>query len=168
MADSDTLGNISNSRSAAQATHMQATVGQGKCPFCDENGFDPKINTVIWSGKHWRAWFNPFPYTGTVSHVIIASLEHLTNIKDLSAEAWTEWGNLNQHLILEYNLPGGGIVMRFGDNKLNGGTIHHIHSHIQVPSTEGFSIAVFFKDEPLKAFLAETQVRYEVEKSKKP
>lgn len=165
MTDPNELGNIKNSRSTEQAARMQDTVGQGKCPFCDGNGFDPKINVVIWSGKHWRAWFNPFPYTGTASHLIIATHDHITDIVDLSAEAWAEWGTLNQYLISHNQLPGGGIVMRFGDNKLNAGTLSHIHSHIQVPSMDGFCVGIFFKDPPLEAFLADARARHEAGKA---
>lgn len=149
------LGNIDNARTPEQIAHMEKTVGNGKCPFCDNNGFDPKLNVVIWKGQYWRAWFNPFPYSGTNSHIIIATINHITGLKELPPQALAEWAFAIKHLIEEYQLLGGGIVTRFGDNELNGGTLTHMHTHIQVPSKVGFCIAVFFKDERLKKFLDE-------------
>jgi diadenosine tetraphosphate (Ap4A) HIT family hydrolase len=153
------LGNIDNSRDDAQRQHMENTVGKGLCPFCDGNGFDANKNKVVRSGSYWRAWFNPFPYTGSKTHIVIATHHHVTDLTELSRDAWAEWGDFNRQFIEDYNLPGGGIVMRFGDNKLNGGTLHHVHSHIQVPDESWFSIAVFYKDPALTAFLADAAER---------
>ena len=156
-----TTGNVDNSRTDEQRAHMKKTVGQGLCALCGE-GFDPKKNVVIWAGKYWRAWFNPFPYAGTKTHLIFATIEHVTDISDLPPEAWAELGTQTQEFIKKYNLQGGGIVMRFGDNALNGGTLFHLHVHIQVPSEDWFCIAVFYKDPPMLAFLDDTRRRWEI------
>ena len=144
------LGNIGNSRTAEQLVHMRETIGQGVCPFCD---LDKKMNEVIREGKHWRAWFNPFPYPFHRAHLVLASVEHWTSLQEVPPEAWAEWGVLNAELVRTFNLAGGGMVMRFGDNSYNGGTLSHVHSHIQVPDKTGFAIAVFYKDERLSQLL---------------
>lgn len=159
------MGNIGNARTPKQIAHMKATVGKGKCPFCKKSktcsfgAFNPKLNKVILKGKYWQAWFNPFPYKGSSHHIVIASIKHWTSIQNILPEAWAEWGKMNQYLIKHYKLPGGGIVMRFGKNKFNGGTLRHAHSHIQVPSRKGISVAVFYKprgfDTSFKKFLAQ-------------
>lgn len=155
------LGNPDNSRGTAQFDQMQKTVGQGLCPLCGA-GFDPKINVVIWTGKYWRAWFNPFPYAGTKTHLVFATIEHITDVSQLPAEAWTELGVQAQEFIKKYDLPGGGIVMRFGDNELNGGTISHLHAHIQVPNEEWFCVAVIYADRCMSAFLDDARKRWEL------
>lgn len=142
------LGNVQNSRSSDQAEHMRNTVGQGKCPFCPD-GFDAKKNVVVPIPGviivHWQAWFNPFPYHGTKTHIIIAAVKHWTDIGEITPDAWREWAMINEYFIKVHGLAGGGIVMRFGENKLNGGTLSHVHSHIMVPDEEDLCIAVFFK-----------------------
>ena len=147
------LGNIENSRTTSQVARMQTTAAKGKCPLCNGNNFR-KHNKVIWRGKYWRAWFNPFPYSGHSSHIVLATIAHITNFAELSPQAGLEWFMANQFLIKKYNLPGGGIVMRFGDNEYNAGTLFHCHSHIQVPDLTTFAIAVFYKDRDLGRFFA--------------
>jgi len=156
------IGTIENSRSQPQEQHMRNTVGAGKCPFCDLNLV---INKVIWEGRFWRAWFNPFPYTYHAAHLVVAAKDHWVHLWDIPEPARLEWFDVNIDLIRRYNLPGGGIVMRFtnedaiivkgsGTNQYNAGTLSHIHSHVQVPDCKGPAIAVFFKDESLSAYLA--------------
>lgn len=162
MNSSLSIGNTANARSTAQVDHMKATVEQGKCPFCDDSGFDPTVNVVIKQGVFWRAWLNPFPYKGSKRHVILATIDHVVDVKDLSAGAWIELGEFIPQIIAEYKIEGGGIVMRFGDNKLNGGTLTHLHVHIQEPNQTSFSVAVFYKDAALTEFLAEAAERAKV------
>ena len=152
-ANNAALGNISNSRTSEQIARMQSTVGKGICPLCNGNGFR-KNNRVIWRGKYWRAWFNRFAYPNHATHIVIATIKHVTSILDLPPEAGMEWLVLNQLLIKKYNLPGGALVWRFGLDELSGCTLFHCHTHIQVPDKKGFAIAVFFKDLALLAFLA--------------
>ena len=107
---------------------------------------------MICVGSHWRAWHNPFPYSGHDSHIMLAPLAHFSQPGELIPEAWGEWGMLVSALIERFELPGGGLVMRFGENSHNGGSLTHLHSHIQVPDKTGYAIAVFFADDRLKAF----------------
>lgn len=149
------LGNIGNARTAEQQAHMEKTVGQGKCPFCVGDGFDSSLNKIVIEGTYWRAWVNPFSYPHHSIHITVATRGHTEKIQDITPDAWREWGQINQYLIAKYDPPGGGIVMRFGDNRYNGGTLNHVHSHIQVPDQKGMAIAVFFKDAALTRFLIE-------------
>lgn len=151
MSQPNSLGSIHNSRTSAQQRHMEETIGKGKCPFCPP--LDPEKNKVIRLGGWWQIWQNPFPYTGHQKHFVLTTIAHITDISQLTPNAWAEWGQFNQWAIKTFGLPGGGLVMRFGDNAFNGGTLTHIHSHIQVPDQKGFSIAVFFKDKRLTEFL---------------
>jgi diadenosine tetraphosphate (Ap4A) HIT family hydrolase len=112
------LGTIENSRTDNQRQYMDQTIGQGKCPFCSEH-FDRTLNKVIYEGAHWRAFYNPYPYSGTATHIVLATLEHISDISQLSRAHWDEWGYINQLMIAKGGpesscLPGGGIVMRFG------------------------------------------------------
>lgn len=131
------LGAIDNVRTEAQRKNMLDTIGKGLCPFCDGQGFNPAINKVIWQGKHWRLWHNPFPYDNTQTHLVFATHKHITDISELTPEIWKEWSEINQDIIKNMNIPGGGIVMRFGDLAYNGGSLQHLHSHIIVPNLKG-------------------------------
>ncbi len=142
------LGQPGNARTDEQRAYMEETIGEGKCPLCTV--FNSDLNRVIpnlGEGKFWRAWSNPFPYPNHlkgVGHIILATCEHLT-FADLTGKMFAELGLMQQAIIREYNLPGGGVIMRFGDNNHNAGTLTHVHAHIQTPNLEGPAFVVLAK-----------------------
>ncbi|HYD93254.1 MAG TPA: hypothetical protein VEB18_02245 [Candidatus Paceibacterota bacterium] len=147
-------GDLDRTRTTEQRAAYETTVGKGVCPFCGKVSEMPvEIRTrMIHQGAYWRAWHNPFPYPGHAAHIVLAPIEHWTQPSDVTPEAAREWMELNAHLIKTLNLPGGGIVMRFGDHEYKGGSITHLHSHIQVPDRSTFSLAVFYANESLLEF----------------
>lgn len=153
---SEKLGNVGNVVSPEYRAHMAETVEKGLCPFCDPDqggGFDPKVNKVILSGNYHRCWKNPFAHGHQVGHFMIVPYQHVLNMNDLPKEAWLERENLIQQLIEQYNLRGGGIVTRFGENELNAGTVAHAHSQIMAPDGTGPVVAPFYKGPIFDAYI---------------
>jgi diadenosine tetraphosphate (Ap4A) HIT family hydrolase len=148
------MGDVGRTRTDEQRAAYGQTVGKGICPFCGKLEEMPEeIRThMICEGTFWRAWYNPFPYPGHATHIVLAPIEHITQPGEMTSDMASEWMELNAKLIRELNLPGGGLVMRFGAHEYKGGSITHLHSHIQVPDRKTFSLAVFYEDEKLKAF----------------
>jgi diadenosine tetraphosphate (Ap4A) HIT family hydrolase len=136
------LGSIENARTPAQTAHMQATIGQGKCPFCD---IDFSKNKPLGEWKHWWVWQNPFPYPFHIHHLVIPPKRHVTSLEELTGDEMLEWLKIVKWAEKHFNMPGGALVMRFGDPKHNAGTIAHLHWQIQVPDGKHSAIAVFSK-----------------------
>lgn len=157
--NSKPTGDLDRTRTPEQRAAYEKTVGQGACPFCGKLEEMPQEirERMLFEGKYWRAWHNPFPYSGHASHLVLAPFEHWTQPSEVTPEAAQEWMELNAHLIKALDLPGGGLVMRFGDHVYKGGSITHLHSHIQVPDRLTFAIAVFYSDEALGAFFKDAQ-----------
>ncbi|MFZ1626926.1 MAG: hypothetical protein WAT81_03945 [Candidatus Moraniibacteriota bacterium] len=138
------LGTITNVRSAEQFARMQATVGQGICPFCDPERYtDGKI---LREGDYWRVIHNDFPHKHHRYHILVVPIDHVTDISEINAVMWTELLTLFQWAVEEFQIPGGGLVMRFGDPAYNAGTVAHYHVNIQVPDLTGPAKATFTKD----------------------
>ena len=144
------LGTIENTRTPEQRSHMEETIGKGKCPFCD---LDKKLNIPLRHTIHWNIWKNPFPYPNHKEHIVIAPGRHVTDINFLSNEEWIELLQLICWAINKYDLKGGGVVMRFGEPKYNAGTLNHLHVQIQAPDGEHTSIAVFGKGPALRPMI---------------
>lgn len=142
--DPTALGAIGNVRTAAQLARMKETVGQGICPFCDPERYtDGKI---LREGGYWRVVHNDFPYEHHQQHILIVPIDHVTDIGQIETMMWTELLTLFQWAVDEFQIPGGGLVMRFGDLAYNAGTVAHLHVHIQVPNLTGPAKATFAKD----------------------
>lgn len=148
---------LHNARTGAQLNHMAEAAAECRCVFCD---IDWKVNTLLRQGKYWRVMLNAFPYPAHRNHIILTPIRHVTDITKLKDEEWTEWQRLNCWAIRKYKLPGGGIVMRFGDFRYSAGTVAHLHSHIQVPNRRRYAIAVFCKDADFERFSRITNAKW--------
>jgi diadenosine tetraphosphate (Ap4A) HIT family hydrolase len=144
---------VNNSRSAEQSKQMRQAAETGKCPFCHINW---TRNKLIKEGEFWYLMYNLYPYPGQKQHLVLVLKRHFTSFEGLAPEERLEWFSLNEHAMREFNIPGGALVMRFGDLDYSAGTIAHLHSHIQVPdlASDAFVIAVFKKNKALETFLA--------------
>ncbi|MFA6094798.1 MAG: hypothetical protein WC757_02825 [Candidatus Paceibacterota bacterium] len=134
----------------------------GVCPFCDPYFSQHKdkdgkqlnvaIKTIGDGQDAWRMWNNPFPIrsgkTRIVSaetHLVIAPVRHITSPNEMTGNDWMAWTSLIQFALTDHddcgnsgmNLPGGGVLMRFGDPSLNAGSVLHIHTNIIVPNLKG-------------------------------
>ncbi len=143
------LGTIENSRTPEQEASMRASIGTGRCPFCDPV---PPNHKIVYQTEHWRIWPNPFPYPNHKFHFVLAPKAHLTRWQDLTVGAVLEQHEVKMWALRNFDLPGGGFVSRFGDNEYNAGTLTHLHEHIQVPDKTGFVIATLYKDQALLDF----------------
>ena len=137
------LGTMENVIAPEYKAHMERTIGQGICPFCEP---DPKINVCIREGQHWMAWHNPFGYAHHRYHIILATKVHCTEIDELTPRMWVELGEFVTNITDELDVRGGAVVMRFGDPKFTASTLRHLHMHIQVPDGSGPAFAVFCKN----------------------
>ena len=106
------------------------------CTFCE---IDPAVNIVLYENDHWRIWENPFMQgRGTQLALLIASKMHWRRLTDITRYGWTDMGDM-MHWIsatYPYDLAGGMLFMRFGDMRLNAGTVPHLHWNLWVPNQE--------------------------------
>jgi len=142
------LGSPEHSRTPGQFEVMSKAARAGECVFCNlpENTKPP-----LRIGKHWLLKENDWPYKHHLCHLVIFLRRHEEDVAKLTTEERLEWWNMVEWAIHEYELPGGGLVMRFGDPEFNASTVRHLHSHIQVPDGTGLAKATFSKGPEAKA-----------------
>lgn len=71
---------------------------------------------------------------GTETALLIASKEHWRIPTDISPQGWIDFGAMNTWAFENYDLPGGMLFVRFGDMRLNAGTVPHMHWNLWVPN----------------------------------
>jgi len=122
--------NLNNARVEEQQKVMEM-IEQGEyCPFCPEHYDGAKLMPIIKQGQHWHIRKNRWPYKNTRVHLLIIHNAHTEKLSDISFEAAKEFFELTQWAENEYQILGGGIGLRFGDFRRNGGTVLHLHAHI--------------------------------------
>lgn len=127
---------IDNSRVEEQKKVMNEILNQEHCPFCEENLRKYHKQPILKETTHWIATKNQWPYDHTKYHFLLITKHHIVNITELDAQAAQELIELTSWLIAEYNIPGGGLAMRFGDTNYSAGTVAHLHAQLIQPDPE--------------------------------
>ncbi|TRZ54060.1 MAG: HIT domain-containing protein [Dehalococcoidia bacterium] len=122
--------NLENARVEEQREVMKMIQEQGFCPFCPENISKSQLEPVIKQGQYWHIRENHWPYKNTRVHLIVIHNTHIEKLSEISPEAAKELFELAKWTEDKYQISGGGIGLRFGDFRLNGGTVLHLHVHI--------------------------------------
>lgn len=103
-----------------------------KCPFCPDN-FKYHKNPILKEFQGWMATANSWPYPDTQHHFIFIAKEHKENFSDLTDQDMQAVKYLVNWIIDEYKIKGGGLTLRFGEQKYTGATVRHLHFHLIVP-----------------------------------
>lgn len=123
------LVNLENARFSEQRAIMEELSKAGLCPFCPEQIQKIETEPVLKSGALWQVRKNRWPYQGAKTHLLLILNRHAEKLTELSGKEWLELLNLTQWIEKTYEIKGGALGLRFGDAKLNGATIAHLHLH---------------------------------------
>lgn len=101
----------------------------GVCPFCPEHLKKYHAHPLD-ERKFWWVTDNMYPYKPNLHHRLLIHKKHITHVREISPEAWTE---LDEIIISETNkrvMDGGTLIMRFGLTKFTGASVSHLHAQL--------------------------------------
>ena len=147
------LVDLDNAREAEQIKVMKQIIADGGCPFCPENLSRYHRPPILKETEHWLLTKNQWPYPHTKTHLLAIYKEHAERLADLDAEAGAELLELMQWAEKEFQVPGGGWCMRFGDTNYSAGTVNHIHAQFLVPDIN----APDYDDKPVRVKIGKTR-----------
>lgn len=152
--DDKTLVSTEHARTAEYFAYLEAAAKRGECPFCTPARFP--ADRVLRTTEHFRLVRNDFPYQHHMEHLLIIPIEHIEmqDFQTVPASLMTEVWEILVWATREFELPGGGLVLRFGDPDFNASTVRHLHWHIQAPDGSGAAKATFAKDQSPEAIAA--------------
>ena len=127
------LVDLDNARLDEQREVMQDIIAADHCPFCRENLAKYHKTPILREGQYWLVTTNQWPYAHTQLHLLFILKEHATELTELDPAAGAELIEHAQWAAREYDIPGGGLVMRFGDTAHSAGTVAHLHAQLVVP-----------------------------------
>jgi len=106
--------------------------GEGKCPFCPDN-FKYHKNPTLNKVGNWFITESSWPYKNSKKHFLIISKKHKEDFQELNGSDFDNMYSLVNWALKEYDLKGGGVILRFGDTAYTGATVCHLHFHLVVP-----------------------------------
>jgi len=127
--------NLSSVRKEDQRKVMEEIEQANHCPFCRENLDKYHKNPILKEGKFWLLTENQWPYE-KVKHQLLAIYKtHIEHIKDMDPKAGEELLEMFTEETKKRNIPGGGVLMRFGKSKDGnyGSSVLHLHAHLIEP-----------------------------------
>jgi diadenosine tetraphosphate (Ap4A) HIT family hydrolase len=117
------------------------------CPFCKEERARRKQQEVHGSAA-WMLLRNEYPHRNTKQMWLIVPRHHIFHTNQIGAVDWVEIGNLFQWCLGQGKIQGGGVMFRFGEPRLNVGTVPHLHINIIEPIPGKEYRPPFAKKEP--------------------
>ena len=129
--------NLANARTPEQIALMQKIIADGVCPFCAEHFRKYHPKPVLKETEYWFFTENMSPYVGTKYHfILVYKPTHITDPKELSAEAWNNLLELIHWAEKEYQIDGGTFAMRFGTDLKYANSVMHLHAHLIEPNVD--------------------------------
>lgn len=99
------------------------------------------MNTVLYEEGGWVAWEVPQNFTTRRStldlQIVFFPKRHLRRQTELNKSERLARYDVLDWVEETYNIPGGGIISRFGDVRYSVGTVMHMHETIMVPNRQG-------------------------------
>lgn len=114
---------------------LEKIIDTNKCPFCPDN-FKYHKKPILKKLNGWVVTENSWPYKNTKYHFIFIPERHLENFSDITIKDFATIKELVDWIIKKYKIKGGGVTMRFGEQKYTGATVHHLHLHLIVPELD--------------------------------
>jgi diadenosine tetraphosphate (Ap4A) HIT family hydrolase len=105
---------------------------KGRCPFCPSN-FKYHKEPIIRKNGGWILSKNSWPYPNTKHHFIIIGEKHKERFQELTQRDFEAVRRLANFAIKKFRLAGGALTLRFGESRLTGATVCHIHFHLIEP-----------------------------------
>jgi len=124
--------NLNHTRGDRQKKVMERIQNDGVCPFCREHLAKYHTKPIIQEGVWWILTENFEPYDGAKIHLLAICTEHVESIEELPGEAYAELLKLFSEFTRKNKIPGGTILLRFGDTDMTGATVSHLHAQLIV------------------------------------
>jgi ATP adenylyltransferase len=127
---------IDNSRVEEQRRVMEKIIEEGHCPFCLENLRQYHKAPILKDGQYWLVTPNQWPYENVKMQLLVIYKLHAETLHELDPKAGEELFRFLAEIEEEYQVPGGGWAMRFGDTNYSAGTVKHIHAQFIWPDAD--------------------------------
>jgi diadenosine tetraphosphate (Ap4A) HIT family hydrolase len=118
-----------NARNLEQKAIIEKLLTDGKDPF-DRSNIESLGNSVIFENPHWYAFKNRWPLAGASTAIVIACMRNIKEMADLTRSEIMSLFEIIQTVSLIEEVDDFSFCMRFGEPKICGTTVTHLHGHL--------------------------------------
>ncbi len=122
--------NIAHSRNKKYKKLLEKISEANVCPFCQTHLTTYHEKPLLKKTSDWILTENMNPYDGTKIHLLFILKRHAKNILDLKNTEIKNLFKLIKWSIKKYKIPGGSVIIRFGDTDYTGGSVSHLHAQL--------------------------------------
>lgn len=104
----------------------------------DRDPLDPNYieQEILFTTDYWYISKNRFPHQDTGEQYLIVAKDPVYDINNMSEEMWIELKSIWITLTEKYNIPGGALCFRFGNQELSGASLKRLHAHLVMPTDD--------------------------------
>lgn len=111
---------------------IEAIEHEGICPFCPGK-LKYHTKPILGSTRGWFITKSFLPYKNARRHFLIIGKRHNERFDDLTVQDLAEVRTLVTWAIQKFSMNGGALALRFGETRLTGATVVHLHFHLIEP-----------------------------------
>jgi diadenosine tetraphosphate (Ap4A) HIT family hydrolase len=112
------------------AAHLKTIADSGICPFCPERFAHEHKRPIITETDSWILTENMYPAKNAEQHLLAIHKAHIEHLDQLTDHAWVDLRRIMIGEAAVRYMPGGTVLMRWGDSQVNGSSVAHLHAHL--------------------------------------
>lgn len=124
------LYDLDNARTPELRATMEQLTADDICNFCPGFRHHGTLAPPVREGKHWSVHPIAGQMKGSRVHLLLVAARHTTTLAELQPEDAVELLEHLQWIERQYELDGGGFVMRFGDMVRSSASVQHQHAQL--------------------------------------
>ena len=124
------LYDLNNARTPEIRTVMEKLQAEDVCNFCPGNEHLGAMRPVLREGPRWTVRHNAVPLDNTRLHLLLVAKRHTLRLADLEPDDMLELLDHLKWIEQNFQLEGGGFVMRFGEMKVSTASVQHQHAQL--------------------------------------
>lgn len=126
---------IANCRSTKQQETYLKIYRENYDPFAERSSIEALGNEIFDESDHWITIKNKhYKHTDRKHHLVVILKRFIKTPDDLTEEEILDAFKVIRELNKTLQISGGAILMRYGDTRLSGASVKHLHFHVVEPN----------------------------------
>ena len=133
MSASDPPVDLRYAKSEDYRAVLEDILARGECPFCPNHLSTWHTKPILREEGGWLITESRWPYEQAAHHFLVIGGRHLEHLEDIAPSDLAAVHHLMAWAAQKFGIPGGALLLRFGNPLFSGATVRHLHFHLISP-----------------------------------